>query len=145
LPPAPQLHIKLLQGWVDAPDAKGKWTYTRTASKSSGTFQVTYALNNGYNQPLITSDMLLDMCRKMGNSVKEGRINSQEAGPCDFGTFATMQFHGRTPAHLQIWVLTNQKHFILVTHMCMAPPDPQEVTEADQMARALRLIPAPSQ
>ena len=83
--------------------------------------------------------MLLGMCRKMGESVKEGQIVAEQCGPCDFGTFATMHFQGMTPAHLQVWVLTDQKHFILVTHICMSPAEPQEVVEADQMARAVCL------
>jgi hypothetical protein len=41
---------------------------------------------------------------------------------------------GEAPVYFQVWVLSNGREFILVTHTCDREPTPDEIAEANEIA-----------
>jgi hypothetical protein len=74
------------------------------------------------------------MCEKLTKAFRGSREMSSRSGKCEFGIFGTVVVKGDSPAHVQVWVLSNQREFILITHVCGNEPDPQEVAEANEIA-----------
>lgn len=76
---------------------------------------------------------LLEICRKMAGRLPGGRIISEHSGVCSFGEFGTAVARGDSPRYFQVWVLSNNREFILVTHTCDTEPDPNEISEANEI------------
>jgi hypothetical protein len=70
----------------------------------------------------------------MASGVRGLKEKSSRSGTCEFGMFGTVVAKGDSPTHLQVWTLSNEREFILVTHTCNNDPDPEEVTEANAIA-----------
>jgi hypothetical protein len=81
------------------------------------------------SEPLLTA-----MCEKLVSDVRGLKQKSSHSGACEFGRFGTVVAKADSPAHVQVWVLSDERVFILVTHTCDKDPDPEEVTEANQIA-----------
>jgi hypothetical protein len=48
--------------------------------------------------------------------------------------FRTVVARGEAPVYFQVWVLSNGREFILVTHTCDREPTPDEIAEANEIA-----------
>lgn len=70
----------------------------------------------------------------MASSVRGIKEKSSRSGSCEFGMFGTAIARGESPIYFQVWVLSNGREFILVTHTCDKEPDPDEVVEANHIA-----------
>ena len=70
----------------------------------------------------------------MASNVRGLKEKSSRSGTCEFGMFGTVVAKGDYPAHFQVWVLSNEREFILVTHTCDKDPGAEEVTEANEIA-----------
>jgi hypothetical protein len=127
----PRLKIRLLRGWTAAANPRGLATYVRQGG--SGTLQ--FSLAQYKNDALPTTEAtLISICEKLTSSVRGRRDVSSSSGNCEFGIFGTVLAKGDSPAHVQAWVLSNRREFILVTHTSDSDPDSQEVKEANEIA-----------
>lgn len=84
--------------------------------------------------PSTTDATLVGICEKLTSGVRGRRDVSRSSGTCEFGIFGTVVAKGDSPAHVQAWVLSNRREFILVTHTSDSDPDSQEVKEANEIA-----------
>ena len=70
----------------------------------------------------------------MTEKVRGRKSISKSSGECAFGKYGTVIAKGEAPEHVQIWMLSNKREFILITHTCASDPDPEEIEEASQIA-----------
>ena len=77
---------------------------------------------------------LIAICEKLTRDVPGRTELSRSSGKCEFGLFGTLAVKGNSPAYMQAWVISNQHDYILITHICEAPPDAQETKEANEIA-----------
>ena len=70
----------------------------------------------------------------MASSVRGLTEKSSRSGSCEFGMFGTVIARGESPHYFQVWVLSNGREFILVTHTCDKEPGASEVAEANDIA-----------
>jgi hypothetical protein len=133
--PPLQLDVKLLPGWMNVKNPKS-YVCVRQTSTRPGEMQFSSAVYKpGAPPPIaVTGEKLIEMCRGMSKGVRGRREISSQFGNCDFGTFGTLAVRGESPAYVQVWVLTNGRDFILITHVCGEEPDPAEAKEANEIA-----------
>ena len=131
---APRLKVKLHRGWrqVDNPGALA--AYVRGDSPNSGTLQFSIAQFRHGQLPRATEQTLIGICEKLTSRVSGRREVSRDSGKCEFGMFGIVVAKGDFPAHPQVWVVSNEREFILITHTCGKQPDPEEVAEANDIA-----------
>ncbi len=134
-----RLQIKLPNGWSDcSEDNDGTPTYIRELSDDPGPLQVSWAEYTGGKIPDPSTDDLIQMSRELGESQSFGELVESNGGACDFGRLGTAVF--RSPEQrIQIWHLSNGRDFITVTHIGPREPDPEEIREAQEIARTLTL------
>jgi hypothetical protein len=129
----PKLRIRLRPGWQPAENPAIP-SYKRAASADSGALQFSVAQFRHGTVPNATEQTLVAMCEKLTSSVRGRRNETTASGTCDFGIYGTAAVQGDAPVRFQAWVLSNGREFILVTHTCGSPPDPEEVREATEIA-----------
>ena len=129
----PRLKIKLYSGWNVVENEKVA-TYVRISSHESGTLQFSFAQHRAGPLQNVTDDLLLALCRKMAAKLPGGNVISERSGACNFGRFGTVVARGDSPKYFQVWVISNQREFILITHTCASEPDPAEILEANEIA-----------
>jgi hypothetical protein len=129
----PGLNIKLLQGWKPLPHSNGPLTFSRGDNPSAPVLQFSIRQHNPGPLPNVTGETLIAVCEKLGSKVKGGRVTSRLSGTCEFGLFGTVAFEGEEPAHFQAWVVSNQREFILATHVAAAKVLPEEAEEANRI------------
>jgi hypothetical protein len=130
----PRLKVRLHRGWRQVENPNALATYTRGNGSDSGTLQFSLAQFRHGTLPNSSEQALIAMCEKLANNVRGQKHKSSGSGKCEFGTFGTVVAKGDSPIRLQVWVLSNQREFILVTHTCEKEPDAQEVAEANEIA-----------
>lgn len=137
--PEPRLSIRLKHGWTPVKNVKA-YICIRAASTNPGELQFSSAVYkpDKHMAKVPTEEGLIEMCRGMARSVRGGREISSQSGTCDFGIFGTVVVCGESPARFQVWVLSNGRDFILVTHTGEKTPDPLEVKEANEIALMTR-------
>ena len=128
----PRLKIILLDGWHEQKN-HGPATYRRATSSDPGALQFSFAQHRAGPLPNVGKVNLLEICRKMAGRLPGGRIISEHSGVCSFGEFGTAVARGDSPRYFQVWVLSNNREFILVTHTCDTEPDPNEISEAKEI------------
>jgi hypothetical protein len=131
---APRLKVKLHRGWrqIDNPGALA--AYVRGDSSNSGTLQFSIAQFRHGQLPSATEQTLIGICEKLTSGVRAPKEVSSTSGKCEFGMFGSVVVKGDFPARLQVWVVSNQRELILITHTCEKEPDPEEVAEANDIA-----------
>jgi len=136
----PQLKIKLKHGWSPVKNVNAYMCF-RAASANPSELQFSLAVRKT-DRPIVvvTEESLIGLCRRMHTTrgVPSGREVSSQSGKCDFGIFGTVVACGESPARIQVWMLSNGRDFILVTHTCEKIPDPAEVKEANEIALMTR-------
>jgi hypothetical protein len=135
----PRLKIRLIRGWAEAENPAGPATYVRQTSPDSGALQFSFARYASGSLPNATEEQLIQLCQNMAAKVPDGRITLSRSGTCDFGIFGTIVVRGNDPFHLQIWVLSDRRNFIFVTHTCMKEPLAIEIDEANDIALLTRV------
>jgi len=130
----PRLKVKLFEGWRPVENPRTLATYVRGDTSNSGSLQFSLAQYQRGILSSVTEDTLLGLCQKLAGSVRGRRDVSSGSGKCEFGLFGTVTAKGDSPAHFQVWVISNGREFILITHTCAKEPDPQEVAEANEIA-----------
>jgi hypothetical protein len=130
----PRLKVRLYQGWREVQIPNALATYVRGDESNSGKLQLSLAQFRPGKLPNANEQLLIALCEKLASGVRGPKEKSSHSGTCEFGIFGTVVVKGDAPAHCQVWVLSNEREFILVTHTCDKDPDPEEVTEANQIA-----------
>jgi hypothetical protein len=131
----PRLKVKLHRGWrqIDNPGALA--AYVRGDSPNSGTLQFSIAQFRHGQLHSATEQTLIGLCEKLTSGVRGRMEMSRGSGKCEFGMFGTVVVKGDFPVRVQVWVVSNQREFILITHTCeKKEPDPEEVAEANDIA-----------
>lgn len=129
----PRLKIQLIRGWSQLKDPKSI-RFFRETREHPGELQFSSAENQSGKLLTVTEENLFDLCRKAAAKVRGGRITLTRSGNCEFGLYATMVVRGEEPIHSQIWVLSDRKNFVFITHTCMKEPNVNEITEANEIA-----------
>jgi hypothetical protein len=129
-----RLKIRLHRAWRQVENPNALPTYTRGDGSSSGILQFSLAQFRPGAAPKTSEQTLIGMCEKLASGVRGQKDKSSGSGKCEFGTFGTVVAKGDSPTRFQVWVLSNQREFILVTHTCEKEPDAQEVAEANEIA-----------
>jgi hypothetical protein len=130
----PRLKVRLYSGWRQIQDATALASYVRGDGSNSGRLQFSLAEHRHGKVPDATEQTLIGICEKLTNGVSGRKEMLSRSGKCKFGTFGTVVAMGDFPIRLQVWVLSNERVFILVTHTCEREPISQEVAEANQIA-----------
>ena len=78
------------------------------------------------------------MSRELGESQKVGELIESGVGTCDFGEFGMAIFRS-AEQRIQIWILSNGRDFITVTHIGPGAANPDELREAQEIVRQLTL------
>ncbi len=130
----PKLKVQLYPGWREVQIPNAPTTYVRGAASHSGALQVSLAQFGGGKLPDASEQLLVAICEKMASNVHGTKKKSSGSGNCEFGMFGTVVARGESPNYFQVWVLSNGREFILVTHTCDKEPDPAEVIEANEIA-----------
>jgi hypothetical protein len=130
----PRLKVKLHQGWIPVANPNGPATYVRGSGPNPPALQFSIAQHKPGALPNVTPESLVGICERMTEKVRGRRSISKSSGECTFGKYGTVIAKGDAPAHVQIWVLSNEREFILVTHTCEIDPEPKEDEEANQIA-----------
>jgi hypothetical protein len=76
--------------------------------------------------PNTNEQLLIGICEKITGGVRGQKEKSSHSGLCEFGIFGTVVIKADYPAHLQVWVISNELEFILVTHTCDKDPGPKK-------------------
>lgn len=127
-----RLQIKLLEGWCQATQ-DGPITYLR--GSSSGALQFSFAQPRPDVVINVTEQTLIGLGEKLTAKVEGRREVLRQTGVCAFGKFATLAVKGKHPRHFQVWVLSNGREFILVTHIDGEnEPGDTEIAEATEIA-----------
>jgi hypothetical protein len=137
------LKIELPPTWsqVDCPD--GPATFCR--ENGSGAFQVSWAEYQGGKLPTdVTADSLKQMAERFGQSNGFGEMTESAGGSCGYGMFGTGVFRSTSHPRIQVWFVSDGRDHIMATHICSAPPEQNEIAEAQQIAASLALRPKPS-
>jgi hypothetical protein len=130
----PRLKVRLHPAWREIQTSSGPATYVRGGESKSGALQFSLAQFLPGRLPSTSEQLLIGMCEKFASGVRGLKEKSSRSGTCEFGMFGTVVAKGDYPNHVQAWVLSNEREFILVTHTCDKDPDPQEVNEANEIA-----------
>lgn len=139
---AKQLEIRLLPNWADVSGENpgGPATYARTNSKGSGALQVSLAAEyRGGRVPNPSQQDLIRLAQGYGESQQAGSLVSAASGDCQLGTYGTAVFRSAANPHLQLWLLSNGRDFVLATHVCVVEPETAECTEAQQIVSMIGL------
>jgi hypothetical protein len=126
--------VRLHQGWREVQVPNAPVTYVRSGPSSQGALQFSLAQFKAGPLPDSSEQTLLAMCEKLANNVRGLREKSSRSGPCDLGTLGTVVVRREAPVYFQVWVLSNGREFILVTHTCDREPTPDEIAEANEIA-----------
>jgi hypothetical protein len=130
----PRLKVKLYRGWHLVDDPGTLAAYVRGDSPNSGILQFSFAQYRHGQLPSATEQTLIGICERLTSDVRGRRELSRSSGKCEFGMFGTVAVEGDFPARVHLWVVSNQREFILITHNCGKEPDPEEVAEANDIA-----------
>jgi hypothetical protein len=136
-----RLKVRLTGSWAPHPNEGGPATFVRGASADAGVLQVSWAEYEGGPLPNPTLADLEEMAHEFGRPHGFGEPRESGSGACPFGAFGTATFQTPSLARIQVWLLSNGRDFIYVTHLCEVAPDPAEIAEADEIARCLSLGP----
>lgn len=131
---APRLRVRLYPAWRQIQDPTVLAASVRGDGSQSGTLQFSVAEYRHGKAPDATEQTLLGICQKLTHGVRGRKEILSRSGKCEFGTFGTVVAKGDFPIRLQVWVLSNEREFILVTHTCEKEPDSEEVDEANEIA-----------
>jgi hypothetical protein len=130
----PRLKVRLYPEWRQVQDTTALASYVRGDGSNSGRLQFSLAEYQHGKVPDATEKTLIGICEKLTNGVRGRKEMLSRSGKCEFGTYGTVVAMGDFPIRLQVWVLSNERVFILVTHTCEKEPTSQEVTEAEKIA-----------
>ena len=126
--------MQLHPGWREVKTPNAPTTYVRGAASDSGALQISLAQFGAGKLPNASEQLLVAICEKMASNVQGIKEKSSRSGSCDFGMYGTVVARGNSPSYFQVWVLSNVREFILVTHTCAKEPDPVEIVEANEIA-----------
>lgn len=129
----PQLKVKLFRGWTQIANPNGPATYVRGNNPDS-CLQFSFATYLQGALPNTTEELLIRICEKMAGKIGNGTVVLKSSGKCAFGLYGSVIAKAKSPAHFQIWVVSDQQQFILITHTCANEPIPDEMSEANEMA-----------
>lgn len=130
----PRLKVKLYQGWKPVANPNGPATYMRGNDPDGSALQFSFAQYRPDTLLTTTQEHLIGICEKLTNKLSGRAIVSRSSGKCTFGFYGTVISKGHEPAHSQIWVVSNRREFILITHTCANEPGLDEMEEANQIA-----------
>jgi hypothetical protein len=133
------LKIKLFKGWTRVEQAVGGAVFSRSAAENVGRLQFSHAEFKGGELPEASEEKLLAVCRSLATKATQVTHTSERSGDCDFGKFGTMVVRAASPVYFQVWVLSDGRDFILITHTCVREPDAVEIFEANEIALMTRL------
>jgi len=137
--PERELKIKLFKNWTRVTDMAGPPAFKRTGLPNAGVLQFSHAEFKGGELAEPGEEKLLEVCRSLASKIKNVTHSSTQSGTCDFGKFGTLVVRAASPAYFQVWVLSDSRDFILVTHTCAQQPDPVEIFEAHEIATMTKL------
>jgi len=135
----PRLMIKLFDGWTQIENEGGPTTYVN----GNSCLQFSQVQKKGEALPE-DPEKLIGICEGLTRKVRGRRDMLSGAGKCELGIFGTVVAKGDSPAYVQVWVLSNENDFVLITHVCEAEPSPKEVAEAREIALRTMLGPTDS-
>jgi hypothetical protein len=84
--------------------------------------------------PEANEELLTKLCERLTDKALGRRDLSRSSGQCPFGLYGSVVVKGEKPAYLQVWVVSNRRDFILITHTCENEPSSHEMEEANQIA-----------
>ena len=135
-----RLKIQLPPTWYQDKDNDSPATFYR--ENSSNALQVSWAENNaGSILPGTSGTDLVAFALNFGAQNGFGEALESRDGTCRFGKYGTALFRSTEHPRIQIWVLSNERDFIFVTHICDQAPTADEISEAQQIAENLTLGP----
>lgn len=137
--------LTLPQGWVNVPadDSDGCATFLRESSECPGPLQISHLVYMDGELPCPSVQDLIEetSIRWGGEDNGFGDAVESYGGDCALGRFGTTVFRSEEYPRSQVWLLSNGKDKVLVTHLCPDAPGPQEVAEVDQIVRTLAVGP----
>lgn len=142
LPMSSRLKLDLPPGWADrsADHSKGPASYARQAGADPGVLQVSWATYVGSGPPPVLGDeALVRMATRLATASGTG-VASSTVGSTPWGRFGCVTSAAGN-RRIRVWVINNGPINVLVTHTrtSPAPPDPSELTEAEQIVMSIRV------
>jgi hypothetical protein len=122
----PRVRVPLYRGWREIEIPNAPTTYVRGDRANSGLLQFSQAHFRNGTLPNTNEQLLIGICEKITGGVRGQKEKSSHSGLCEFGIFGTVVIKADYPAHLQVWVISNELEFILVTHTCDKDPGPKK-------------------
>jgi hypothetical protein len=134
------LKVNLPPTWSDhsAENPNGPPTYLRDASDTPGPLQISWAWYNSGKEPNPTDQDLIELARRFESRVG-GEVLSTTCGDCTIGRYGTAVFRAAEMPRIQVWLLSNGRDFVTVTHINPVEPDADEVAEAQSIVELLRI------
>jgi hypothetical protein len=138
-----RLRVDLPGNWLDisATNPGGAPTYCRREGGGRGALQISLQAEwKGGSLPDPTPDRLLELAERIALHQSACSIEAQSTGTCAIGSFGSVV--ARTPecAHMQVWVLSDGRDFVLATHVAMESPPEAEVAEAARIVMGVQLL-----
>jgi hypothetical protein len=80
------------------------------------------------------------MAEELGSKDDGARLLESSSGSCDLGAFGTAIFETSDAARVQVWWLSNGCDYVLATHISKFDPSPEEVAQADEIVKNIRIV-----
>jgi hypothetical protein len=136
---ANRLKIQIPKSWAAQDRTDRGAVFRRYLSRFPGSLQVSWAIYTRGPNPNADAQKLMRMAIGWGDRINAGDLSEAASNSCVFGSMGTAVFTSPRTPRIQLWLLSNGKDFINISHICPLEPDPVEISEAQEIARTVTL------